>query len=265
MVDVDLKTLNDFLLPDLGLVTLNPSLNENGSERQYENTDRYPSVMGTFENVPHIRYRFDLHTIRMLHIYYLVERNGVYATGEMQVITNAQQLTRFQDPYTPPSVWVNSNFPDWQTSGTPAYLPFDETYTNEPAFPLSHGLGVVPILTVMKENTLQAGQWGLLNTSFELYVDENFIYDPNHFIQNLFPHVSASPNRLRILCQPPDVTSATRLGVTLGFRIDNNTITPSQTSLRPLLKMVFKITSSSPPVFPTLRAMLFKYLPVENL
>jgi hypothetical protein len=261
MAEVDLKTLNDFLLPDLGLVTLNPTLNEDGTATQFERIQQYPTVMGTFENVPHLRYRFDLHTLRMLHVYYLVERNGIYAAGEMQVITNAQQLTRFQDPYTPPDIWVNSNFPDWQTSGTPAYLPFDQTFTNDPAFPLAHNLGVVPILTVMRENTLQAGRWGLLNTSSELYVDENFIYDPNHFIQN----VGASPNRLRIICQPVDVTSATRLGVTLGFKIDNNTITPSKTSLRPLLKMVFKITSSSPPVFPTLRAMLFKYLPVENL
>jgi hypothetical protein len=86
MTDVDLQTLNTFLLPDLGEVILNPNITS-GSPPPL--TPSVPSIMSSPELVPSSNYRWEYNSVRHLRMGYVLERGGFYETGEFDVISKA--------------------------------------------------------------------------------------------------------------------------------------------------------------------------------
>lgn len=106
MTDVNLQTLNQYILPDLGIVTLNPALTTGNNPPDLDMPP--PSVMASFALVASTTYRWKYNDVRHLKMGYVLERNGLYEAGEFNVVSKAvYQVALDPTTYTPAPLYLN--------------------------------------------------------------------------------------------------------------------------------------------------------------
>lgn len=87
MTNVDLSTLSQFLLPDLGEVTLAPYLSPGSNPPNL--TPPAPAVTGSPSLIPSAAYRWNYNDVRYLRLGYVLQRDGEYESGEFDILSQA--------------------------------------------------------------------------------------------------------------------------------------------------------------------------------
>jgi len=115
MAEVDLDVLNKFLNPDLGIVSLIPGLTLGNTEPTTLPT--IPSVMVDFELVASTAYRWQYNQIRYLKLGYVLQRDGEFETGELDIISKAVKVSSINpETYVIPDIFVEQTITQ-QTGG----------------------------------------------------------------------------------------------------------------------------------------------------
>lgn len=90
---------------ELEAVTLIPGVIA-GIEVNPDDLPASPSLMTNFEPVPSLEYRFGYYDYRYLLLGYLLERNGLYESGQFEIISNAPAVDPQTEVFVQPTLWT---------------------------------------------------------------------------------------------------------------------------------------------------------------
>ena len=133
-----LQEINKYLVPDLGFVTLNPYLTTEDNEPFITPP---PYVMPSPVLIPSSSYRWNYNDVRYLKMGYVLERNGSYESGELDLISKAVHMVSL-DPntYVLPQLYLNQTVIQ-QTDGALGVslsIQTDSLSISEPQFGLAY-------------------------------------------------------------------------------------------------------------------------------
>lgn len=166
-IDEFSEALTTALTFDMGKVSLIPGAKAT-AEVDPTSLPTTPTVMGSAELVPSVRYRFPYYRVRYLLIGYFLERDGEYEVGDLEILSEAPNV----DPndgstFTPPTIHVRRR-PSILTNGSGIGVEFGVAYDPDvgveaPVFGITYQIrvatpSVFPTLRMFRKSTLAMEQ-----------------------------------------------------------------------------------------------------------